>query len=89
MLNLSVGGLAGAISILVTYPTDLVRRRMQMRGQGGYDNYKNMLDCFKTITIKEGPLALYGGLNACLLKVIPAMAIMFMCNEQLKKMLDV
>jgi solute carrier family 25 phosphate transporter 23/24/25/41 len=45
MLNLGVGGMAGFLSIIVTYPTDLLRRRMQVRGQGGYENYTSMYDC--------------------------------------------
>jgi hypothetical protein len=31
-LNLSVGAFAGFISVTLTYPTDLLRRRMQLRG---------------------------------------------------------
>ena len=87
LINLAVGGLSGAFSILFSYPTDLVRRRMQMRGQGGYENYTSMYDCFLKIIQKEGFRGLYGGLSACMLKVVPAMAIMFMSNEYLKKVL--
>jgi hypothetical protein len=52
-----------------------------MRGQLGHENYANIGDCFMKIVHKEGFVGLYGGLSACMLKVVPAMAIMFLCNE--------
>ena len=83
-MNLAMGGAAGAISVTVTYPTDLVRRRMQLSGAEGHEKYTSMINCFSTIAKKEGPLALYKGYWACMLKVVPAMAVMFWCNELLK-----
>ena len=42
------------------------------------------MNCFQRIIKDEGALALYKGYVACLLKVAPAMAVMFWCNELLK-----
>ena len=86
-MNLLNGGVAGVIAVTATYPTDLVRRRMQLSGVDGHEKYKNMIDCFATIMRKEGTLALYKGYVACMLKVAPAMAVMFWCNELLKSFL--
>jgi len=35
LYNFLIGGASGAISITLTYPTDLVRRRMQLVGMAG------------------------------------------------------
>jgi len=43
--NMTMGAIAGGTSIFATYPTDLIRRRMQMRGQDGIPNYSNFFDC--------------------------------------------
>ena len=86
-MNLGMGGTAGTIAVTLTYPTDLVRRRMQLSGIEGHPQYDNMMNCFSRIIKEEGPLALYKGYLACLLKVVPAMAVMFWCNELLKGIL--
>jgi hypothetical protein len=53
----------------------------------GHEKYDGVVDCFKTIYIKEGPTGLFKGLIPCYLKVIPATAILFMTNERLKNWL--
>ena len=83
-MNLIMGASAGTCSLTMTYPTDLVRRKMQLRGTGGHENYDSMLDCFKKIAAREGPAGLYKGYFAALLKVAPSVAILFWCNELLK-----
>ena len=83
-MNIVMGGLAGTISVTFSYPTDLVRRRMQLSGTEGHQQYSSMINCFQRIIQEEGALALYKGYVACLLKVAPAMAVMFWCNELLK-----
>jgi len=42
-----------------------------------------------TIIICEGPQSLWKGLSPCILKMIPATAILFAVNERLKKWLSV
>lgn len=87
--HLVMGGAAGMIAVTLTYPTDLVRRRMQLVGMEGQLAYKSMWDCTIKIAQNEGFTGLYKGLVPCYVKVIPAMAIMFWCNERLKLMLAV
>ena len=83
-MNLVLGGTAGTIAVTITYPTDLVRRTLQMSGTPGYPVYTGMADAVTQIVKAEGALGLYKGYFACLLKVAPSMAILFWCNEFLK-----
>ena len=85
--NFVLGGTAGTIAVSLTYPTDLLRRMMQLSGQPGHPTYSNMFEAAYRITLKEGPKGLYKGYFACLLKVAPSMAILFWCNELLKSYL--
>src|SRR5690606_34092291 len=58
------GGLASMIAEAMTIPMDTVKVRMQIfQGQ-----YKGFLDCLTTVARQEGPLALYNGLSAGLLR---------------------
>ena len=87
MINLLTGASAGTIAASITYPSDLVRRRMQLSGSPGHRQYTNMLNCFVRVVQEEGPFALYKGYFANLLKVAPSMAVMFWSNELLKSLL--
>ena len=49
LMNLALGGLAGTISVTFSYPTDLVRRRMQLSGAAGHPHYPSMVNCFARI----------------------------------------
>ena len=84
LMNLVMGGSAGTVAVTLTYPTDLLRRKMQLSGTAGNPKYSNMFHCAYTMVQAEGPLALYKGYVACILKVAPSMAILFWCNELLK-----
>ena len=83
-MNLLMGGVSGCLAVTVSYPTDLVRRHMQLSGTKGYPVYSNMFQVFRHILKTEGPMGLYKGYFACMLKVAPAIAILFWCNELLK-----
>jgi hypothetical protein len=82
--NFVLGGLAGTIAVTITYPTDLIRRKLQMVGTPGYPEYKGLVDCAVKIYQEEGFRGWYKGLWPCYLKVAPSMAILFWCNERLK-----
>jgi len=54
----------------VTYPLDVVRRRMQMKGLNKSDfSYKSTFHAFTTILQKEGIKGLYKGILPNLIKV--------------------
>jgi len=44
-MNLLLGGSAGTIAVSITYPTDLVRRLMQLSGTPGNPEYSSAIDC--------------------------------------------
>lgn len=53
----------------IVQPLDLVKNRMQLSGVGGKaSEYKNSFHCIRTVMMSEGPLALYNGLSAGLLR---------------------
>ncbi|XP_072040159.1 mitochondrial 2-oxoglutarate/malate carrier protein-like isoform X2 [Amphiura filiformis] len=63
------GGSAGMGATLFVQPLDLVKNRMQLSGEGGGQKmYKNSGHAIRLIIKNEGPLALYNGLSAGLLR---------------------
>lgn len=49
LYNLLIGGASGMIAVTTTYPTDLVRRRMQLVDTQGQLRYTSMWDCYVKI----------------------------------------
>ena len=87
-LNMSVpvklmyGGVAGAVAQTITYPLDVIRRRMQT----AIDSV-NMLTLVKTIYKKEGLSGFYRGMLPNYLKVVPAIAVSFVTFEAVRGLL--
>lgn len=52
---------AGSISQTLTYPFDVLRRKMQVTGMGG-QRYNGALDALQSTLQTEGPKGLYRGL---------------------------
>ena len=78
------GGLSGLFSISITYPTDLVRRRLQLQGfDKSVPKYNGIFDAIGKIYKQEGVLGFYRGLGATYLKTVPAVAIQFWMIETL------
>ena len=63
--KLSCGATAGAISQTLTYPLDVLRRKMQVTGMKDKVDfqYKNSFDAIRTIVRSEGLRGLYTGLS--------------------------
>lgn len=73
-----------------TYPLDLVKRRIQLVGVGKHAKaYDGLAHCIISMFIYEGPSAFFRGLSPCILKMVPATAILFSVNERLKKFLEI
>lgn len=88
-IKLLSGGLAGSTAISITYPTDLIRRRLQIQNfDPSVPKYEGIYDCCNKIVKKEGILGLYRGINVSWLKTFPTLAIQFYCmdvlNEKMK-----
>jgi len=57
-----LGNIAGSISQTLTYPFDVLRRKMQVTGMEGGPKYSNALDALKSTLYGEGVRGLYRGL---------------------------
>ena len=69
---------------IVTYPTDTIRRLLQVQGADGMKQFSGVMECI-TLTYKEGGLLrFYSGITAKLVRVIPDAAILFLTYESLK-----
>jgi len=87
--KLLAGGLAGMGAVSITYPTDLVRRRLQLQGfDDSVPVYNGIRDCVQKIIHREGFRGLYRGLLATYIKLFPTTAIQFWvietCNQLFK-----
>jgi len=85
--KLSCGALAGSISQTLTYPFDVLRRKMQvtgMKSSGLGIKYTGAIDALQGIVRTEGIRGLYTGLWPNLLKVAPSIATSFFCYELVK-----
>jgi len=79
LLRLIAGGLSGMLAVSITYPTDLIRRRLQLQGfDPSVPKYNGIVDCIRKIILNEGYKGLYRGLTPCYIKIFPANAIQFL-----------
>ena len=86
-INLALGATSGFVAAGTTYPTDLIRRRMQLQGMKGSHDlpvYRNTLHCIQETVRTEGLRGMYKGMIPCFLKVVPSMAIAFASFEALR-----
>jgi len=79
------GGLASIMALTITYPTDLIRRRLQLQG---YDKsvpiYKNTFDCIRKIYKYDGISGFYRGLHANYVKSFAQWSIYFYVIDNMK-----
>lgn len=77
LTKLVCGGFAGMTAISITYPTDLIRRRLQLQhfGCDSVPEYNGIIDCAKKVLKSEGLIGLYRGLPAAYIKTFPSLAI--------------
>ncbi|KAK9283054.1 hypothetical protein L1049_011282 [Liquidambar formosana] len=86
LVSLACGSVSGIASSTVTFPLDLVRRRMQLEGAGGRARIytTGLFGTFGHIFRNEGVLGLYRGILPEYYKVVPGVGICFMVYETLK-----
>jgi len=87
--NFLFGALAGGMAVTITYPTDLMRRRVQIILFGGSGAKASYSLIVKDIWHKSGIKGFYAGLPATYCKILPAISLTFMLNERIKYMLGV
>ncbi|KAF8980081.1 hypothetical protein BGZ46_004640 [Entomortierella lignicola] len=79
---LGAAGTAKFVASAITYPHEVLRTRMRQTPQGNEAvKYTGLVQTFRLVLKEEGIAALYGGLTAHMLRVVPNAAIMFFCYE--------
>jgi solute carrier family 25 phosphate transporter 23/24/25/41 len=88
-IHLTCGAISGAVSQTVTYPLDVMRRRMQMQGFDNHPSYSSTWQCTKSIWAIEGVAGFYKGMIPNYLKVVPSISITFLVYEWMKTCMNV
>ncbi|KAF9159628.1 hypothetical protein DFQ26_006331 [Actinomortierella ambigua] len=87
-VKLLCGALAGSFAQTVTYPLDVLRRRMQVTNMSLVSyKYTSTWDAVRKIVRQEGVRGLYKGMIPNYLKVAPAISVSFVAYEQCKQIL--
>lgn len=83
MYQFLAGAVAGISEVLIMYPLDVVKTRMQLQvGTGVQAEYKGVVDCFSKIIRKEGFGKLYRGIIPPILMEAPKRATKFAANGE-------
>ena len=69
------------VAACVAYPHEVIRTRLRQPSENGVRKYTGLWQCLRLVAKEEGVVALYGGMTAHLLRVVPNAAIMFFCYE--------
>lgn len=89
LFKLLCGGMAGVTAITITYPTDLIRRRLQLQSfSSDVPRYGGIIDCINKIFKKESIFGFYRGLSISYIKTFPTLAIQFYTLDTLKDIFD-
>lgn len=81
--RLMCGGAAGCVSVLVSYPLDVVRARLSSQTSANII-YNGIIDALHKIYKQEGFIGLYRGLNPTLLGIAPYVAFNYALFEKFK-----
>ena len=88
IVKLIGGGAAGSTAVTITYPSDLIRRRLKLQNfDKNVPKYTGIIDCIKKIYTSEGIKGLYRGLCATYIKLFPTIGIQFLAMERLNQSL--
>lgn len=87
--NLAIGAISGAISQTVSYPFEVVRRRMQVGGLTKPDGWLRWGETVRAVYANGGWRGFYVGLGIGYLKIIPMTAISFAVWQGGKSLLGV
>ena len=88
--TLICGGISGIVSSSLTFPIDVIRRRMQLSGMYcKISGSQTAIEIASTLYTEQGARGFYRGLAPELLKVIPMVSITFGSFERLKHILDI
>ncbi|XP_040382229.1 mitochondrial carrier protein CoAc1-like [Oryza brachyantha] len=80
--KVACGIAAGLVASTATYPLDVVRRQIQLRGGGG-----GTLQTFRAIVQAQGARRLYSGLGITYVKRAPSVAVSLVAYDHMKALL--
>lgn len=87
--NLVVGAVSGVLGQTVSYPFEVVRRRMQVGGLTQPDRWIGWRETVRTIWRQRGWQGFFIGLSIGYLKMVPMTAVSFAVWEEMKGVLDI
>ncbi|KAF2631880.1 mitochondrial carrier [Macroventuria anomochaeta] len=87
--ELSTGGIAGFVSQTVSYPLEVIRRRMQVGGVVGDGHRLSIAEVAKRIYVERGWRGYFVGLTIGYVKVVPMVATSFFVYERGKYYLGI
>ncbi|CUM66495.1 uncharacterized protein PRCAT00004161001 [Priceomyces carsonii] len=85
--KLSAGAFASFVGGVLIYPLDLLRKRFQVANMAGGElgfKYTSVTQALVSIFSSEGFFGAYKGLSANLYKIVPSMAVSWLCYDTLK-----
>jgi solute carrier family 25 phosphate transporter 23/24/25/41 len=91
--SLVSGLIAGWTTGVLTYPFDIIRRRMQLRGSswnGGHmSNYSSVFQCIRQIYTEYGIRGFYKGLPPCMIRTPISVSVSLTGFEVIKSLFDI
>lgn len=82
------GSVAGVFAVSIYYPLDVLRRIMHLNGEKNSETFANAFDAITKTYQRKGLAGFYRGFTTTLAKQAPMTLIMFSCNNELKKLLN-
>ncbi|QRG37730.1 hypothetical protein FDK38_002110 [Candidozyma auris] len=86
--KLGAGAFGSLVAGVLIYPLDLLRKRYQVASMAGGElgfQYRSVTHALVSIFQKEGFSGAYKGLTANLYKIVPSMAVSWLCYDTLKQ----
>lgn len=79
--TISAAGTAKLVATVITYPHEVIRTRLRQQPEHGRLKYTGLVQTCALVWREEGLVALYGGLSAHLMRVIPNAIVTFSIYE--------
>lgn len=83
---LFIGAVSGAVSQTVSYPFDVVRKRMMISCSAEQIVHRSMGNCFKSIYQYEGLKGFFRGISINMIKIVPYTALQYTLNEEIRNL---
>jgi solute carrier family 25 (mitochondrial folate transporter), member 32 len=88
-VSILLGGVSKIAATAITYPYQVIKSRLQQRGNLTAYRYMGVLHCIRRTAIEEGLRGFFRGLVPSALRVAPASALTFVVYEETLKILRI